>query len=95
MKKIKKHYRKLVNFKTAFFEFKKLTKKSRVTEVNSDKLLVIELSDPSFYNRYFYNFIKFFDICGYSIYWPDFTLTDYRKKYFNKSRSFKLLQSYI
>lgn len=86
MKIIKKYYRKLKAFKMAFVEFKKLTKKSKVTKDNTAKSLVIELSDPSIYNRYFYNFIKFFDLCGYTIYWPDFTLTNYRKKYFNRNQ---------
>ena len=47
--------------------------------------VVINISDPALYHRYFYTLIKFFSIEGYAVYYPACDLVEFRKKFFRKN----------
>lgn len=85
MKKLNKLYRKVKNLKSAYLEFKNITQYDLDENDSSKNSLIIELSDPALFNRYFYNLLKFFKICGYVIYWPGFNFKNYRKNYYQKN----------
>ena len=86
MKILKSFLDKFYHAIEAYFEYKKL-KREADNVVHNKKALVIKISNPHFYIRYFYTLVKYFSIEGFNIYCPAFHYNLYRKScrsmYFN------------
>lgn len=86
MKILKSFLDKFYHAIEAYFEYKKL-KREADNVVHNKKALVIKVSNPHFYIRYFYTLVKYFSIEGFNIYFPTFNYNLYRKScrsaYFN------------
>lgn len=62
--------------------------------IDENKIIVLHLPNPRYYNRYMYLFIKYFSIEGYTIYFPDFNYNTF-KKYFEPKLKIKSNYFYL
>ncbi|UZH55645.1 hypothetical protein JRG66_01760 [Salinimicrobium tongyeongense] len=47
--------------------------------------VILKISDPAIYHRYFYTLIKFFSIEGYAIYYPECDLAHFNKIFYRRN----------
>lgn len=67
-------------------EFQKLSKKSEeFNEVIQNKEIEIYYDDPADFHRYFYTFVKFLSLSGYTIYLPEFSFEFFKEKVYQKN----------
>ncbi len=76
---------KNANFILAYILYLIHKRKNKVSnQSTNDKSLVLKVTNPQVFNRYFYCFVKFFHMAGYSIYLPDFNYTFFKKQIYNR-----------
>ena len=86
-KKIKTLKSKIYNLSISYVEYLRQKRKNSIFFIkNTDKALVLKLSNQNIYHRYFYTFLKFYSIEGYSIFLPDINYNYFRKNIYSVKR---------
>jgi hypothetical protein len=83
-----KEYILLKTPRIAYIEYLKVKRKSKLVNIKqTDKVLIINISNPEIYHRYLYGLLKFFSLEGYTIYFPSFNFHYFKQKVHTKYKS--------
>ena len=79
-------FKKLKRLINAYNEYLKLKRTSKLFNKNiSRKKIIIHIENSDIYNRYFYTFLKFFSIEGYTIYFPRLNFQYFRNNIYKRN----------
>jgi hypothetical protein len=74
---------RLYKYSSAISLYLKALKNARRRNFDkNNKIAVVKISNPKTYGRYFYVFIKFLSLSGYTIYIPDVNFKVFRRRFF-------------